>query len=249
MSKARFFITEKAGESVTITGPDVKHIKDVLRLGAGAVIEVVDSTPSLCEVEVEHVSRDAVTGRVLARHEPVMTAPQVYLFQGLPKAGKIDVVVRQATELGVAGVTPVLTERVVVEFESGKAEKKSIRRQKIAEEAAKQSHRLLVPKVGAPLDWESALRELAGFDQVVVFWEGERDRLLSEVLKPEAARIALVVGPEGGLSEREIVDLKALGAGVASMGEYTLRTETAGPIAVALTLYEYARTRRDRRKP
>jgi 16S rRNA (uracil1498-N3)-methyltransferase len=104
-----------------------------------------------------------------------------------------------------------------------------------------------VPKVNAPLDWESALRELAGFDQVVVFWEEEHDRLLSEVLQPEAARIALVVGPEGGLSEGEIADLKALGAGVASMGEYILRTETAGPIAVALTLYEYARTSRDRR--
>ena len=247
MSKARFFIAEKAGESVTITGPDVKHIKDVLRLGAGAVIEVVDSTPSLCEVEIEHVSRDAVAGRVLARREPVTTAPQVYLFQGLPKAGKIDVIVRQATELGVAGVTPILTERVVVALEPGKAEKKSMRRQKIAEEAAKQSHRLSVPKVNAPLDWESALRELAGFDQVVVFWEEEHDRLLSEVLQPEAARIALVVGPEGGLSEGEIADLKALGAGIASMGEYILRTETAGPIAVALTLYECARARRDRR--
>ncbi|MDI6816073.1 MAG: RsmE family RNA methyltransferase [Actinomycetota bacterium] len=247
MSKARFFIAEKAGESVTITGPDVKHIKDVLRLGTGAVIEVVDSTPSLCDVEIEHISRDAVAGRVLSRREPLSDAPQIYLFQGLPKAGKIDVIIRQATEIGVAGVTPVLTERVVVALDPGKAEKKSSRWQKIAEEAAKQSHRLSVPEIRTPLDWQSALRELAGFDQVVVFWEEERDRLLSEVLKPEAARIALVVGPEGGLSEGEIADLKALGAGIASMGEYILRTETAGPIAVALTLYECARARRDRR--
>lgn len=247
MSRPRFFIAETAGESVSITGPDVKHIRDVLRLGAGAVIEVVDTTPSLCEVEIEHISRDAVIGIVLSRREPEATSPQVYLYQGLPKAGKIDIIIRQATEIGVAGVTPVLTERVVVALEPGKAEKKSARWQKIAEEAAKQSHRLSVPKIGTPLDWASTLGELPGFDQVVVFWEEERDRLLSEVLKSEASRIALIVGPEGGLSEGEIADLKALGAEVASMGENILRTETAGPIAVALTLYEHGRVRRDGR--
>ncbi|HZD59627.1 MAG TPA: RsmE family RNA methyltransferase [Anaerolineae bacterium] len=246
MAKPRFFIRGRIGKSVDIAGPDAKHIRDVLRLAPGEIIEVVDSEGTLAEVRIENLLPSTVSGRVISSRRVVRSLPEIYLFQGLPKSGKLDTIIRQATEIGVSGISPVLTERVVVKLEPEKATRKSDRWQKIAAEAAKQSHRTSIPRVTSALAWHNAIEELKGFDQVIVFWEEEHEKLLFEVLNPSSRRVALVIGPEGGLSEREVAELRGIGADIVTLGESILRTETAGPIAVALTLYELRRIEKAR---
>jgi len=244
LAKPRFFVDRKVKFAVDITGSDAKHIKNVLRLGPGDVIEVVDPEGNVSDVEIIEVSSDKVTGKVIRSYKPEAGLPDIFLFQALPKAAKMDDIVRQSTEICVTGIYPMVTERVVVKLEPEKASKKSERWQKIAAEAAKQSHRTLVPKVSPILSWQDALKELKNFKEIIVFWEEEQGTLPYEVIDPTADKIALVIGPEGGLAESEVDDLKQLGAKIATMGESILRVETAAPIAVALVLYDLRRMRK-----
>lgn len=246
MAKPRFFVDRPVKFSVEITDQDAKHIRDVLRLRPGDVVEVVDASGELADIEIVQVS-DTVLGKVVKAYAKKAPVAQVFLFQALPKGAKMDDIVRQVTEVGVTGVYPVISERVVVKVEPDKAAKKAERWQKIASEAAKQSHRTSIPKVFEPLSWDSALKELARFRQVVVFWEEEQSAELYEVLDPEANETALVIGPEGGLSEREVEDLKSVGAKTATLGESILRVETAAPVAAALVFYEFRRQGRQQR--
>ncbi|NCO65894.1 MAG: 16S rRNA methyltransferase [Candidatus Aquicultor secundus] len=238
MSKPRFFVDRPVKFAVDITGPDARHIKDVLRIGVGDIIEAVDPEGTISDVEITSLLPDKVSGRVIASYRAREELPEVFLFQALPKASKMDDIVRQSTEIGVTGIFPVMTERVVVKLESEKAPKKVERWQKIAAEAAKQSHRTLIPSVNSVLTWMGALEKLREFDEIIVFWEEERGTLPYEVLDPAAKNIAVVIGPEGGLSDKEVLDLKGLGAKVVTLGESILRVETAAPVAVALVLYD-----------
>ncbi|MHB8841623.1 MAG: RsmE family RNA methyltransferase [Candidatus Aquicultor sp.] len=247
MSKPRFFVGRPVKFAVDIAGPDARHIKDVLRLGVGDTIEVVDPGGTISDIEITGISSNEVSGRVVASHRAQEELPQIFLFQALPKAGKMDTIIRQVTEIGAAGVSPVLTERVVVKVDSEKASKKTERWQKIAAEAAKQSHRTLIPSVSGVLSWKEALEELKRFDEVIVFWEEERGTLAYEVLDPAARTIAVVIGPEGGLSDKEALDLKGLGAKIVTLGESILRVETAAPVAVALILYDVRRMKKSGR--
>ncbi len=244
MAKPRFFVDRSVKYAVDITGSDARHIKDVLRLRVGDVIEVVDPEGNISDVEIVDFLDEKVTGKVIKSYRQEERLPEVFLFQALPKGTKMDNIVRQATEVGVTAVFPMLTERVIVKIEPEKAAKKVDRWQKIAAEAAKQSHRALIPKVGPILSWSDALTELKEFDEVIVFWEEERAQLPYEVLDPNADTIALVIGPEGGLSDREIAGLKGIGARIATLGEPILRVETAAPVAIALVLYDLRRMKR-----
>lgn len=245
MAKPRFFVDRQVKYAVDIAGSDAKHIRDVLRLGPGDIIEVVDPDGNLVEAEITGIYSDHVTGKAIKRIEVKEMLPEVFLFQALPKATKMDDIVRQATEIGVAGVFPILTERVVVKADREKAAKKVERWQKITAEAAKQSHRSLIPKVSPVLDWKDALEKLKSFDQVIVFWEEERGRLPYEVINSNAVRIALVIGPEGGLSQWEVSDLREIGAEIVTLGESILRVETAAPVAIALVLYDLRKMGRE----
>lgn len=238
MAKPRFFIGRQVKYAVDITGADARHVKDVLRLVPGDIIEVVDPDGNLAEVEITNIYKDRISGKVINRRQIKEKLPEVFLFQALPKATKMDDIVRQTTEVGVTGLFPILTERVVVKIDPEKAKKKVERWQKIAAEAAKQSHRSLIPKVSPVLDWQDVLEKLKSFDQVIVFWEEESNRLPYEVIDPRAGRIAIVIGPEGGLAQWEVSDLKKLGAEVVTLGESILRVETAAPVALALVLYD-----------
>ncbi len=247
MSKPRFFVDRPVKFAVDITGPDARHIKDVLRLGVGDTIEVADPGGTVSDVEITGISSTEVSGRVVTRYRTREELPEIFLFQALPKAGKMDDIVRRSTEIGVTGVFPVLTERVVVKLESEKAPKKVERWQRIAAEAAKQSHRALIPGVSGVLNWKEALEELKRFNEVIVFWEEERGTLAYEVLDPAAKTIAVVIGPEGGLSDKEVTDLRGLGAKIVTLGESILRVETAAPVAVALILYDIRRMKKSGR--
>ena len=166
--------------------------------------------------------------------------PHVTLFQGVAKGDKMDDIVRHAVEVGAEAVVPVMTSRTILRLDAEKRAARGERWQRIAKSAAEQAKRELVPAVCVPVGFADAIELLAGYDRVVVLWEDSRGAGLADTLsdlrdRPDA-RIALVVGPEGGLSAEEVDALAAHGAVAASLGPTVLRTETAAVVALALAI-------------
>ncbi|MDZ4168831.1 MAG: 16S rRNA (uracil(1498)-N(3))-methyltransferase [Coriobacteriia bacterium] len=252
MSLHRFFLTEAlaAGEGARVRLPldseDCHHAVSVLRLRVGEKIEGVEPDGGVWCARVEAADRDALVATLLTYTTPVARRrPQVTLVQGVAKGEKMDAIVRQAVEVGADAVLPVLTERSIVRLDERKRAERGERWQRIAKSAAEQAHRTRVPQVAHPADWREAREQLAGADAVVVLWEDEHATSLAEALAPLRGRtdahVALVVGPEGGLSPDEVAVLREAGATVATLGEPILRTETAAVVAVALAIHELER--------
>lgn len=251
MSNApRFFVDQlqrgEKGFSATLSGDEAHHALRVLRLRLGDEVVLLDGSG------LEHVGvvvrieqqRDrlaiGVEGAVV---RPAAGEPDVFvkLIQALPKGEKMDVIVQKGTEIGVSRFVPVLSERVVVEYTVEKAQRRKERWQRIAREAAKQARRGRRPEVDSVVGLLEAVGACAGEEEIIVLWEGASasfKSVLQEVKARGAARIAVVVGPEGGFSEREAREMERLGGRLATLGPRILRTETAGPVACALVLYE-----------
>ncbi|MBA4370858.1 MAG: 16S rRNA (uracil(1498)-N(3))-methyltransferase [Coriobacteriaceae bacterium] len=242
MSRHRFFLTAAAadGHPLPLTERDLHHARDVLRLRAGDEIVVVEPGGLGFVVRLDEVG-DEVRGEVmdeLPRHE----GPRVWLVQGVAKGERTDLAVRMAVEAGVSGVVPVLTERSIVRFDAEKRRERGDRWRRIALEAAKQSQRDIVPQVSDPILLGDIAEVLPDGCGVVVPWEEASGRGVREALRDLNAGtdtpVAVVIGPEGGLSFREVDRLEQEGAVTCTLGETILRTETAGLVACALVLYE-----------
>lgn len=158
------------------------------------------------------------------------------LVQGIPKGAKMDVVIRMGTELGVVQFVPVHARRSIA------TGARTARWRRIAVEAAKQCRRSDVPAVSDPVSLSEALKQVAEYDLILVLWEGEQHRTIAEELRSSApsSRVAVVVGPEGGLEAAEVAQAVDAGAVPVSLGPLILRTETAAIVAVAMVLYELA---------
>ena len=230
----RFFIHTRDinKEDVRITGSDVHHIRDVLRLGPGAQVVCIDESAAEHEVNLTEVAEDAVTGRIIKTTRPERPIVEVALFQGLPKGRKFDFVVEKATELGADTITPVLMERSVPGGEG--AAKRTERRQRVATAAAKQSRRATLPEIGAPVDFPTLVDALGSYDRVLLFWEGAREPVDEALRNFTGKSLALIIGPEGGLAAREVEALLSAGATPAWLGPRILRTETAPIVALAV---------------
>lgn len=245
MAAHRFFLTGplEGGEPVDLplARRDVHHLRDVLRLSRGDEIVVVPPGGDVVLVSLEDVGRDVVRGR-LVESRPASDEPIVTLVQGVSKGHKMDDVVSGAVEVGVAEIRPVVTARSVVHLSPEKRRDRAERWARVAEAAAKQSQRLFVPAVGVPVELAAVLDELDDLDAILVLWEaaggpGVRAAVRSAGLDP-TSRVAVVVGPEGGLSEDEVRALESVGGIVCSLGSTVLRTETAGVVAPALVIHE-----------
>jgi 16S rRNA (uracil1498-N3)-methyltransferase len=230
----RFFINSQAveAEQVTITGSDVRHIRDVLRLGAGDAVTVIDESAAEYDVEIVETSGGRITGRIIATRRPTAPAVELALFQGLPKGPKFDEVVEKATELGADRIAPVIMERTVARPHD--AAKRLERWRRIAEAAAKQSRRPTVPRVDEPLSGPELLAAVEGYDLTVLFWEGATEPVDMALEGFAGRRVAVVIGPEGGLAAAEVQALVAAGAKTAWLGPRILRTETAPIAALAV---------------
>ena len=242
----RFFVAPEAVQDdiVQFDAELARHMGKVLRLTAGEQVTVSTGGSTAYLVELTEFQKDAVTGRILERMENLQeTAIEVVLFQGMPKGDKLELIIQKCTELGVSAVVPVETSRSVVHLDSGKAAKKLERWQKIAQEASQQSKRVQVPTVGPYYNWKQFLQHLSEQNGLtIVFWEDEQTQSLKAFLRSQAKkpqRINLVVGPEGGLSEEEVEQLRALGAVSASLGKRILRSETAGMAGISMVMYEF----------
>ena len=230
-----FFVNPEQVEDglIRITGSDVNHIKNVLRIRQGEEMLVSDGTGRDYLCQAEEIAGQ-VTVRILETEEEGRELPsRIWLFQGLPKSDKMEFIIQKAVELGAAGIVPVSTRNTVVKLDPKKEEAKVKRWQAIAESAAKQSKRSLVPRVSGIMTLKEAFDyvESQGFSVRLIPYEHEAgmDGTKTELDAAGPGQdIAVFIGPEGGFDEREIELALSKGVRPISLGRRILRTETAG---------------------
>lgn len=239
----QFFVTagQVRGEQIYIEGSDVNHMKNVLRMHPGESVRISDGDNRryICQVK-EYTEEQAILTIIEEDETNVELASRIYLFQGLPKGDKMEMIVQKAVELGVYKIAPVAMKRCVVRLDDKKAAKKVDRWGEIAKSAAKQSGRGIVPKVGSVLKFEEAVTLSKELDVVFVPYElaegmEETKRLISAV-KPGQS-VGVFIGPEGGFEKDEVERLKEAGASEITLGSRILRTETAGMTALSILMY------------
>lgn len=220
---------------------DIKHMIKVMRLREGDRVDVSDSAQWEYETEIDQITEDEVLLRILDKQafarEPEV---KVTLFQGVPKAGKMETIIQKCVELGVHAITPVFMERTVV-VEKGNFGKKLERWQKVADEAVKQCKRGLIPEIKDQLRFREMISQLGDFDLVLFPYENESDYSIKDCLRNLSSKptaVAIIIGPEGGFADSEAELLDEAGAVRVTLGKTILRTETAGMAALAMTMYE-----------
>jgi 16S rRNA (uracil1498-N3)-methyltransferase len=238
----RFHLAADAvhGDRVAFDAAAAHHLGRVLRAAVGDVVQAVDARGELLSVRLTGIAAGRAEGLVVGRAPLATESPlHLTLAQAIPKGDKMEDVIRMATELGVSRVIPLTTERTVVRIEPARWPGRQARWQRVAREAAQQSGRAAVPEILAPREL-AAWRPAPETDGLLVcFWEEERRGLAGLLPAGAPTRVTVVVGPEGGLTASEVRGLAEAGALVASLGPRLLRTETAGPVAVALLQARY----------
>ena len=243
----KFFVTEEQvnGEIIQITGDDVNHIKNVLRLLIGEKIQICDISNSinyLCEI-IEMSSKE-ISSRILETLDSIAeTKVYLHIFQGLPKQEKMETIIQKTTEIGVSEITPVVMKRCVVKLDDKSSQKKILRWQKIAEVAAKQSKRDKIPKVNLPILIKNIYEKVKNYDIVLVAYENECENSIKQVLKKinkkDNLKIAIIIGPEGGIDEKELQELEKTNIEIVTLGKRILRTETAPIVLSSVIMYEF----------
>ena len=231
------------GNRIVITGSDVNHIKNVLRMKAGDEIAVsngMDGKEYRCGIET-FTEDEIVCGLRFIKEDGVELPSKIYLFQGLPKADKMELIIQKAVELGAFEVIPVAAKRCVVRLDEKKAAGKISRWQGIAEAAAKQSKRAVIPKVHPVLSMKEAVAYAQNMDVKLIPYElaegMQHTKQMIEAVKPEQS-IAVFIGPEGGFEESEIQMAREAGIEPVTLGRRILRTETAGFTVISWLMYQ-----------
>lgn len=236
----RFFVPPEnlRIDPVPLTEEIVHHLGAVLRLPIGAEILLLDGEGRHCRCRLESLGRRAGSARRLECWREAEGALPVRLLQGLPKGDKMDLVLQKGTELGLSAFTPVLAERSVPVPAAERGEKRRLRWERIIREAAQQSRRAHLPRLGPVLPLAEAL-EACGEELRLLLWE-EESRPLAEVLPAAAPRdVAVLVGPEGGFSAAEVAAARRAGFVPVGLGPRILRSETAGLAVAAVLQYLY----------
>ena len=236
MPLKRLYVAERlaAGAELNLADEAARYLGRVLRLRVGDTVHVFNGDDGEWSATVSRFGRDRVS---LAVHDIVANAVEpdlkIHLVQGISRGERMDFVVQKATELGVVRITPVLTEYGVVKLDDKRAGKRRLHWQRVAESACEQSGRVTPPQVDAPLplnDWFGSAR---GGDHTNLVLVPGAGRSLSTVKAP-AAGLCLLIGPEGGFSERECDDAGLAGFEAVALGPRILRTETAAVAALAI---------------
>lgn len=231
--------SNRHGDCYIINGADHNHIKNVLRMRCGENILVSENGISnLCEIA--SIDDDFTTVRIIEEAYQDTNLPiKIYLFQGLPKSDKMELIIQKAVELGAEGIVPVEMSRCVVRLDDKKKGSKVSRWQSIAESAAKQSKRNSIPEVYGIISYKQMLERISDFDVFLVPYESEdgmnsTKNALSDIKK--GSKVAILIGPEGGFEEKEIESAKNKGGKIISLGKRILRTETAAITAVGMCM-------------
>lgn len=228
---------------VRIEGADVNHIKNVLRMKIGEELSVsngVDGKEYRCGIVA--MDEEYITCELrFIKEDGVELPSQVYLFQGLPKADKMELIIQKAVELGVHAVVPVSTKRCVVKLDDKKAKSKIARWQGISEAAAKQSKRRIVPEIMDVMSFKEALNFVKDFEIKLIPYELAEDmsktKEIIDALQP-GQQMAIFIGPEGGFEEAEVEAAMNAGVQPITLGKRILRTETAGFTILSWIMYK-----------
>ncbi|MGN0242902.1 MAG: 16S rRNA (uracil(1498)-N(3))-methyltransferase [Lachnospiraceae bacterium] len=239
----RFFIDSDAVSDsiITITGKDYNHIKNVLRMSVGEELTVSNGVDREYVCTISSYDNDSVQLKIIDINSIDVELPlHITLFQGLPKADKMELIIQKAVELGVYEIVPVMTQRTIVKYDEKKTEKKVQRWNEIAKSAAKQAKRGLIPKVTIPMNFQDALFYAQSLDVNIIPYEEAKNmdvtrETLTQLVKHNSCGI--FIGPEGGFDESEIMlatnaDMKPI-----TLGKRILRTETAGMAVLSMIVF------------
>ena len=235
-----FFVneTERQGNCFIITESDFNHISNVLRMKTGDEILVsCNGKSNLCEIEIfsDYVKAEIIEEDYHNTNLPI----KIHLFQGLPKSDKMELIIQKAVELGVEEITPVEMNRCVVKIEEKKKKSKKERWQAIAESAAKQSKRVVIPKVNDIISYKQFLEKAEELSVLLVPYENKdgmkaTKEALSEI--KAGVTVGIIIGPEGGFDEKEIDLVTEKNGKTISLGSRILRTETAAIASVTMCM-------------
>ena len=242
----RFFVEphqiDEEAHQIHITGSDVNHISNVLRMKTGEDLWISDGSKYEYRCTIESFEPDEVLLHIVYSQEPEYELPcRIYLFQGLPKADKMELIIQKAVELGAYEIIPVETKRCVVKLDGRKSAKKTARWQQISESAAKQSKRMLIPNVHEVLTFREALKYAESMDVRLVPYELARGmQETKEILAgiEPGQSVGIFIGPEGGFEEKEIEAAIEGGAKPITLGRRILRTETAGLAILSVLMFQ-----------
>lgn len=227
---------------VTITGGDVNHIKNVLRMKIDEELLISNGQDKDYYCKIESISDDEIKAVILDEEfEGTELPTELYLFQGLPKSDKMELIIQKAVELGVKEIIPVATKRCVVKLDDKKEASKIKRWQAISESAAKQSRRTIIPEVSSVMSFKEAINRAKEFELGIIPYENFKDMTeTKEVLKKvkKGIKIGIFIGPEGGFEESEIQYALENGIHPISLGKRILRTETAGLAILSVLMFQ-----------
>lgn len=238
----RFFIDEVAGKTNNIIDKeDIKHISKVLRLDIDDEVEIVDREKKeyimkIVDIKNDNICLEKVSSVDIQREDEI----KVILYQGIPKGSKLEDICKNTTQAGIYQIIPVRFKRCVA---TDVNDKKIQRLQKIMDESAKQCKRNEIPEIKMPLSFDEMMKDLEENDANILFYEDERNNTIRDFVqrireKKDMKRIGIIIGPEGGIDEKELEVMKKGDIDILSLGNRILRTEIASIIAKSILTYE-----------
>ncbi|MDD3339739.1 MAG: 16S rRNA (uracil(1498)-N(3))-methyltransferase [Lachnospiraceae bacterium] len=240
----RFFVDpSQIGEKeIRITGSDVNHIKNVLRMKEKEEVIISDGQKMEYTCYLKELNPDEIVASIMFADEVGLELPsKVYLFQGLPKSDKMELIIQKAVELGAYEIIPVSTKRTIVKLDAKKEAAKLKRWQGISESAAKQSKRMVIPQVTKVMSFKEALEYARDMDVKLIPYELAKDMAetkgIIEQIKPGQS-IGIFIGPEGGFEESEVSQALEMDFHPITLGKRILRTETAGFTVLSILMYQ-----------
>lgn len=248
----KFFVRQNQVNDgkIVINGQDVKHIRNVLRAKVGEELEICNSETGenfLCSIS--EFNEDKIWCKIEQKiQEETESNVKVTIFQGLPKADKMEYIIQKSVELGVYDITPVDMKRCVVKLDEKNAKKKIERWQKISEVAAKQCGRNIIPQINNVINIKKLCEIVENYDIVLIAYENEENNSLKNELNQikntilnnqnQEFKIGIVIGPEGGLEKQDVENLERSGAKIITLGKRILRTETVALNVLSIIMYE-----------
>lgn len=242
----RIFLSDLSDEELTIGGDDAHHLAYSLRAKRGDKITAVDAAGNCAVIELTDFDRDTIKARRVGELQRVAVEREIILADCLPKQNRFETIIEKATELGVNKIAPLIAERTIVRPDDDRAAARFDRWQRIAKESAEQCARDTIPAIENIRkldDWLKEISPLAEDTLLLFCWECEQDTTIREVLSDWRAsgggKIIVLIGSEGGFSEREADKIKAAGGRSVTLGKRVLRTDTAAIAVLAMINYEF----------
>lgn len=236
----RIFL-EKIADELTISGAEANHLARSLRARRGDKITAVDGAGNCAVLELIDFDKETIKARRVSMIQKVLPEKKITLADCLPKQSRFDNIIEKATELGVDKIEPLISERTIVRIGGTRAESRLERWQKIAKEAAEQCARNTIPEIGQVRTLNEWLKNLPPLDETLLLfcWELEQETTVREVLSANIDKnIIVLIGPEGGFTEREVAAIVAAGGVSVTLGKRILKTDTAAISIMAMINYE-----------